>query len=100
MVEPLLPPARVGPRGGRRAAGGGRRAAGATSAASDRGRDLLRGFRTGRAWRQLPKDFPPWPTVYSYLTWWHDDGTLERVHEHCGIGCARLTAAMPNRAPA
>lgn len=25
--------------------------------------------------------FPPWPTVYWYLTWWHDDGTVERVHD-------------------
>ncbi|MFF4433060.1 transposase [Streptomyces sp. NPDC001513] len=37
--------------------------------------------RTGCAWRQLPKDFPPWPTVYWYFTWWHDDGTVERVHD-------------------
>ncbi|MFF3966373.1 IS5 family transposase [Streptomyces griseorubiginosus] len=67
--------------GGWRVAGGGWRVAGATSAASNRERDLLRGFRTGRAWRQLPKDFPPWPTVYWYFTWWHDDGTLERIHD-------------------
>ncbi|GGU57696.1 hypothetical protein GCM10010259_55980 [Streptomyces daghestanicus] len=33
--------------------------------------------RTGCAWRQLPKDFAPWPTVYWYFTWWHDDGTVE-----------------------
>ncbi|WP_406468788.1 IS5 family transposase [Streptomyces hirsutus] len=37
--------------------------------------------RTGCAWRQLPKDFAPWPTVYWYFTWWHDDGTVERIHE-------------------
>ncbi|WP_406354267.1 transposase [Streptomyces sp. NBC_01635] len=24
--------------------------------------------RTGCAWRQLPKDFAPWPTVYWYFT--------------------------------
>ncbi|GGK31181.1 hypothetical protein GCM10011583_73800 [Streptomyces camponoticapitis] len=36
--------------------------------------------RTGCAWRQLPKDFAPWPTVYWYFTWWHDDGTVERIH--------------------
>ena len=33
--------------------------------------------RTGCVWRQLRKDFPPWPTVYWYFTWWHDDGTVE-----------------------
>ncbi|MFJ6793791.1 transposase [Streptomyces sp. NPDC091268] len=37
--------------------------------------------RTGCAWRQLPKNFAPWPTVYRYLTWWHDDGTAERIHD-------------------
>jgi hypothetical protein len=30
--------------------------------------------------RQLPKDFAPWPTVYWYFTWWHDDGTVQRIH--------------------
>ncbi|WP_442814047.1 transposase [Streptomyces sp. NBC_01761] len=35
--------------------------------------------RTGCAWR-LQKDFAPWPTVYWYFTWWHDDGTVERLH--------------------
>lgn len=37
--------------------------------------------RTGCAWRQLPKDFPALPPVYRYFTWWHDDGTVERVHD-------------------
>ncbi|WP_079155309.1 transposase [Streptomyces ambofaciens] len=37
--------------------------------------------RTGCAWRQLPKDFAPWPTLYWYFLWWHDDGTGEGVHD-------------------
>lgn len=37
--------------------------------------------RTGCAWRRLPKDFAPWPTVYWYFTWWHDGGTVERLHD-------------------
>jgi transposase len=37
--------------------------------------------RTGCQWRYLPKDFPPWPTVYWYFTRWHDDGTVEKVHD-------------------
>ncbi|MGW9130186.1 transposase [Streptomyces sp. NPDC055681] len=36
--------------------------------------------RTGCGWR-LPKDFAPWPTVYWYFVWWHDDGTVERLHD-------------------
>lgn len=36
--------------------------------------------RTGCAWRMLPKDFPPWQTVYGYFRDWRKDGTLDRVH--------------------
>ncbi|MFD8925880.1 IS5 family transposase [Streptomyces mirabilis] len=28
-----------------------------------------------------PKDFVPWPTVYWYFTWWHDDGAVERIND-------------------
>ena len=27
------------------------------------------------------RHFAPWPTVYWYFTWWHDDGTVERIHD-------------------
>lgn len=37
--------------------------------------------RTGCAWRYLPSDFPPWPTVYGYFAAWRDDGTLARLHD-------------------
>jgi putative transposase len=37
--------------------------------------------RTGCAWRYLPKDFPPWRTVYGYFARWRDDGTLQQVHD-------------------
>src|ERR1019366_4424133 len=37
--------------------------------------------RAGCAWRYLPSDFPPWPTVYGYFATWHDDGTLARLHD-------------------
>lgn len=36
--------------------------------------------RTGCQWRALPKDFPPWPTVWSYFRQWRDDGTWQRLH--------------------
>ncbi|MFD7439544.1 IS5 family transposase [Streptomyces sp. NPDC059861] len=71
LVEPLLPPARVGPKGGRREKHPRRRIVDA----------IFYVVRTGCAWRQLPKDFAPWPTVYWYFTWWHDDGTVERIHD-------------------
>ncbi|MFD3565986.1 IS5 family transposase [Streptomyces sp. NPDC058667] len=71
MVEPLLPPARVRPTGGRREKHPRRRIVDA----------IFYLVRTGCARRQLPKDFPPWPTVYWYFTWWHDDGAVERIHD-------------------
>ena len=37
--------------------------------------------RTGCAWRMLPKDFPPWQTVYWYFRAWREDGTLDRLHD-------------------
>src|SRR5664279_4108034 len=37
--------------------------------------------RAGCAWRMLPKDFPPWQTVYWYFARWRDDGTLDKLHD-------------------
>lgn len=71
LVEPSLPAARVGPKGGRREKHPRRRIVDA----------IFYVVRTGCAWRQLPKDLAPWPTVYWYFTWWHDDGTVERIHD-------------------
>lgn len=37
---------------------------------------------TGCAWRLLPKEYPPYSTVYYYFRKWRDDGTWKKVHEH------------------
>jgi transposase len=37
--------------------------------------------RTGCAWRYLPKDFPPWETVYWYLDRWDRDATVQRLSD-------------------
>ena len=29
----------------------------------------------------LPKDYPPWETVYGYFARWQKDGTLDRLHD-------------------
>ncbi|WP_309302911.1 IS5 family transposase [Streptomyces sp. PT12] len=71
LVEPLLPPPRTGPKGGRREKHPRRRIVEA----------ILYLARTGCQWRYLPRDFPPWPTVYWYFTRWHDDGTVEKIHD-------------------
>ena len=36
--------------------------------------------KSGCQWRMLPKDFPPWGTVYYYFAMWRDNGTLEAIN--------------------
>lgn len=36
--------------------------------------------RSGCAWADLPRDFPPPGTVYDYFRDWTRDGTLARLH--------------------
>ena len=38
-------------------------------------------LRTGCSWRQLPKNFPPWETVYWHFKRWRDDGSLDALHD-------------------
>lgn len=58
---------------------------------SGRGRPRLHGLRaildavfyvlkSGCPWRLLPKDFPPWKTVYDWFRRWRIDGTWERLN--------------------
>ena len=48
-------------------------------------RCLLNGIfylvRTGCAWRMLPKEYPPWQTVYYYFARFKRDGTWQRIHD-------------------
>lgn len=37
--------------------------------------------RGGASWRMLPKDFPPYQTVYGYFRSWSKDGTWEKIHD-------------------
>ena len=73
-VEPLIPPARRG--------GGKRR--------TDM-RAVMNGvmyiLSTGCQWRYIPKDFPPRSTLHDYFTWWHCDGTLDRIHHALYVEC-------------
>jgi transposase len=47
-------------------------------------RSILNGIfyliRSGCAWRMLPREYPPWTTVYDYCRHWRQDGTWERIH--------------------
>ena len=38
-------------------------------------------LRSGCQWRMLPKDFPPWKTVYQIFYRWRLRGVWERMHE-------------------
>ena len=36
--------------------------------------------KSGCPWRLLPKDFPPWKSVYDWFRKWRIDGTWERLN--------------------
>ncbi len=36
---------------------------------------------TGCAWRLLPKEYPPYSTVFDYFRQWRDDGNWKRIHD-------------------
>jgi putative transposase len=66
VLEPLIPPAKSGGR-----------------PRSVEIREIVNALRyqlrAGGAWRLLPHEFPPWPTVYAYFRRWQADGTWERI---------------------
>ena len=66
VLEPLIPPAKPGGR-----------------PRSVEPREIVNALRyllrSGGAWRLLPHEFPPWPTVYAYFRSWEADGTWERM---------------------
>ena len=37
-------------------------------------------LKSGCQWRMLPRDFPPWKTVFHYFRKWRLDGTWERMN--------------------
>ena len=37
--------------------------------------------RAGCPWRYLPREYPPWQTVYGYFRTWRLDGVWERIHD-------------------
>ena len=41
---------------------------------------ILYVLRTGCQWRMLPKDLPPWQTVYYYFRRWGQEGVISRIH--------------------
>jgi putative transposase len=37
-------------------------------------------LRSGCPWRLLPREYPPWKTVYHYFREWRIDGTFEKLN--------------------
>ena len=37
-------------------------------------------LKSGCQWRMLPREFPPWKTVFHYFRAWRLDGTWERLN--------------------
>jgi putative transposase len=37
--------------------------------------------RTGNQWRYLPREYPPWQTVYGHFRTWRIAGVWERIHD-------------------
>ena len=37
-------------------------------------------LKSGCPWRLLPREYPPWQTVYYTFRRWRDDGSWERLH--------------------
>ena len=37
-------------------------------------------LRSGCSWRMLPREYPPWQTVYYHFRRWRIDGRLRRAH--------------------
>ena len=38
-------------------------------------------LRSGGAWRMLPKNFPPWSTVYEWFRRWRREGLWQKIHD-------------------
>ncbi len=58
-------------------------------------------LRSGCAWRMLPKEYPPWQTVYYHFRRWRLDGRLKRERTTgCESRCAgqRGATGTPARA--
>src|SRR5215217_6862620 len=58
----------------------GTRTSQASQLKSDPRRRLLRPLKSGCPWRLLPKDFPPWKTVYDWFSGDGGYGTWERLN--------------------
>ncbi len=82
LIEPLIPPAK---RGGRRR--------------SVNVREVLNGIMyvlsTGCQWRYVPKDLPPYSTLFAYFDLWMYDKTLMKIHDVLYTKCRQQAGRKP-----
>ncbi len=59
-------------------------------------------LKSGCQWRMLPREFPPWKTVFHYFRTWRVDGTWEYLHRgahgpigRAGAPCIRGSGPSP-----
>ena len=57
-------------------------------------------LKSGCPWRLLPREFPPWKTVYHWFRKWRIDGTWERLNAELRERLRwQLLAGIPTPAP-
>jgi transposase len=83
IIRPLIPPAKKG---------GNKRTVDEREVVNG----LMYILSTGCQWAALPKDLPPRSTVNAYLLRWHDDGTLDSIHNALYVLCRELTGRDPS----
>jgi transposase len=66
LMEPYLPIGEYGPYPGR---------------LRDQFEGVIRRFRTGAQWREMPGEFGPWPTVYGRFRVWRNAGVFTALLE-------------------
>jgi len=57
---------------------------------------ILYVVKTGCQWRMLPKDFPPWKTVYQLFYRWRLSGLWQKIHEALRTQVRQSVGKKPN----
>ncbi len=53
-------------------------------------------LRSGCSWRMLPREYPPWQTVYYHFRRWRLDGRLRRAHDRLREEVRRAQGRKPD----
>ncbi len=53
-------------------------------------------LRSGCAWRMLPREYPPWQTVYYHFWKWRRDGRLRQAHDRLREAVRQVEGREPD----